>query len=169
MHIEHISSSKTSTLLKCWGFSVGLGSREQEHRDTVRKCPVVVSCDEKRQLSCGACKLAWRITDTQPRYIAQVSHQGSRSRRKIPSKLWLWWRVNSTTGLVLLKERENCISTYSVHNSKTFLFDWMIIRSPVSVLLLWSEWALTIARCCKTFKLKKRSVCVISEWQEMTR
>lgn len=52
-----------------------------------RKCPVVVSCDEKRQFSCSACKLAWRITDTQPRYIAQVSHRGSRSRRKIPSKL----------------------------------------------------------------------------------
>lgn len=95
-----------------------------------RKCPVVVSCDEKRQFSCSACKLAWRITDTQPRYIAQVSHRGSRSRRKIPSKLWLWWRVNSTTGLGLLKEWGNCMSADAVSSSEAFLLDWMMCVIP---------------------------------------
>lgn len=85
-------------LLKCWGFP-----RQVWEQDAVRKGPV--SRDEKRQLSCGACKLAWRIADTQPRHTAQVSRQGSRSATKIPSERWLWWRVNSATGLLLLKER----------------------------------------------------------------
>lgn len=61
------------------------GCKEQRGRargDGVRKCPVAVSCDEKRQSSCRACKLAWRITDTQPCYIAQVSRRGSCSARK---------------------------------------------------------------------------------------
>lgn len=101
-----------------------------------RKCPVVVSCDEKRQFSCSACKLAWRITDTQPRYIAQVSHRGSCSRRKIPSKLWLWWRVNSTTGLGLLKEWGNCMSADPVSSSKALLLDWMMCVIPGDFLFL---------------------------------
>lgn len=66
----------------CYTFSAEFGSGEQEQKDTVKLCPVVVHCDEKRQLSCRARKLAWRITDTQQCYIAQVSKHGSCFRRK---------------------------------------------------------------------------------------
>lgn len=124
-----------------------------------RKCPVVVSCDEKRQFSCSACKLAWRITDTQPRYIAQVSHRGSRSRRKIPSKLWLWWRVNSTTGLGLLKEWGNCMNADPVCSSEAFLLDWMMWcntrRFPVSILFLHFIWDSAELLFCIIFSEKK--------------